>query len=187
MSKDSRKSAYAKKDDSSYYDYLVRPKVKGKLLLKRVLLILLYIVYTIGFCTICALLKFFPLMCLVLVTTLIVIFFTWRYASPEYSYAIEKSNIAFAVIYGGATRKELFEYHIKDIEIIAPYSGEHKRQADSITDAEKVYMVSSMEAYDIYYIYASDATGKKRIVFFEATEESKKLLRYYNAKTVILK
>ncbi|MBQ8140979.1 MAG: hypothetical protein IJ038_04705 [Clostridia bacterium] len=187
MSKESRKSAYAKKDDPNYYDYLVKPKIQGKLLMKRLLFILLYAVYSIGFCILCSLLNFWPLMCLVLVSTCIVVFFTWRYVSPEYSYAIEKANISFAIIYGGASRKELFTYHIKDIETIAPYSGEYKEKADSVTDAEKVVLVSSMDAYDIYYICATDAEGKKRVVLFEATEESKKLLRYYNENAIIVK
>lgn len=187
MSKEPRRSAYAKNDDPNYYDYIVRPKAKGALLIKRILLVLAYIAFAGGFCAICAMFKLFPVMCLVLVLTCAVVFFTWRYVKPEYVYSFEKSNVSFAIIYGGLNRKELFSYHIKDIEKIAPYSGEYKRDADSITDAEKVYHVSSMDAYDIYYLYATDAEGKKRLVFFEATEESKKLFRYYNDKTVILK
>lgn len=182
-----KRSAYIKNDDPNYYDYIVRPKVMGALLVKRMFFILAYIAFAGGFCAICAIFKLLPLMCLVLVLTCIVVFFTWRYVKPEYVYSIEKANISFAIIYGGATRKELFTYHIKDIERIAPYSGEYKNEVDSITDSEKVYHISSMDAYDIYYICAADAEGKNRIVFFEATEQSKKLLRYYNDKTVILK
>ncbi|MBO5415074.1 MAG: hypothetical protein J6A83_00405 [Clostridia bacterium] len=187
MKREPRRSAYAKNDDPNYYDYIVKPKVKGKLLVKRLLFILAYIAFAVAFSAVCFAIKFIPLMCLVLVLTLVVIFFTWRYVNPEYVYSLERSNISFSIIYGGLTRKDLFTYHIKDIEKIAPYSGEYKAEADGITDAERVYHISSMDAYDIYYIYATGEDGKKRLVFFEATEQSKKLLRYYNDKTVILK
>lgn len=187
MKKDNfKKSAYSKVDDPNYYDYLVKPETKGKILMRKILLIVLYSVLVIACCTVCILFRVIPVMCLVPVLVLVVRFFTWRYACPEYIYTIESANISFAIVYGGAKRKELSKYHIKDIETIAPYKGEYKEAADAFGLTDRMYFVSSMEADDIYYLIVKEKDGKKKVIFINAPEKSVKRLRYYNENTVVL-
>lgn len=181
-----QKSAYAKVDDPNYYDYLVKPETKGKILMTKILLIIAYALFVIVSCTVCVLLRAIPVMCLVLVLTLIIRFFTWRYACPEYIYTIESANISFTIVYGGMKRKELSKYHIKDIEVIAPYKGEYKSAADAFDANERMCFVSSMDADDVYYLIVKENDGKKKVIFINAPEKTVKRLRYYNDKTVVL-
>jgi hypothetical protein len=44
-----------------------------------------------------------------------------------------------------------------------------------------------MDAADIYFALFKNVAGEDCVVFFEATEKTLKVLRYYNSDTIITK
>ena len=70
--------------------------------------------------------------------------------------------------------------------LIAPYDGEYKSEADSAEVSRRCYGVSSMSSPDIYFGLYTDK-GKKCAVFFEATEKTLKVIKYYNSEVILSK
>ena len=166
------------------YEYIVKQKSEGVWRWRRIGMIVLYCVLTLAFIgTFLAInfpwaLTFLPLLVWVM------IFFTWRYVSPEYEYSMLSGEITFTTIWGGKSRKKLFSANIKDFSAIAPYD----QAAEAYVSAQKCNRdfrcMSSLQADDLYYgIFMLGE--EKCVVYFEATEKALKILKYYTRVTVV--
>ncbi len=170
---------------ANYFEYAVDAKVEGKLLRNRILLIIGYILYAIVFMVLVFASKLLPLGAFVVVTTAIIVFFTWRYVNIEYEYTIVKGEMTFSKIFGRRSRRDFLKVRIQDMSHFAPYRDEYKAIADSA--AKKYYAVSSMSSPDIYVgIFKEPKSNDTSVVFFEATSKCVKLAKFYNnAATVV--
>lgn len=185
MAKDTvKKSAYSKFDDERSVAKSILPKIEGRLKIRRMLMILLYVAYIALWIVALAVFQTFAvyLAALSVVTLCILIFFTWRFAKIEYELVIHMGELKFATIYGGLTRgKELFSCHIRDLSVIAPYTGAAKEEADSCGASKTLIFVSDIDSADNYYVISETPDGEKTLVIFETEEKSRKMLKYYNS------
>lgn len=170
---------------SKFVNYGVKKKVEGKYALKRLLVILGYAVFAAAF-----VLSFMnsipPIIAILPVLTWILIFFTWRFVSIEYEYYILDGEFRMLEVYGAKSARELCCVRISAMKVIAPYRDANKAAADAVDSANRIEGVSSMSSPDIYYgIFADD--GKDCVVFFEATEKTLKVLKYYNSEIEVVK
>lgn len=178
-----KKSAYSKFEDERSVVKSILPKVDGKIRIRRILMILLYIAYVAVWLILGIMLRLVaPLMALMLVTECILIFFTWRYTKIEYELTIHEGNLGFAVIYGGLSRKELFSCRVHDLKIIAPYEGAGKAEADAYAADQKLVYVSDIDSINNYYAIYEPESGEKTLLIFETEEKTLKLLKYYNSE-----
>ena len=90
-------------------------------------------------------------------------------------------------IYGSKNMRELCRVRVSAMTRIAPYDGEYKAEADAVPEENRCLCVSSMDAADIYFATFKNVAGEDCVVFFEATEKTLKVLRYYNSDTIITK
>lgn len=169
------------------YEYVVTPEKKGALRKKKLILIAVYALY-------CILLLLFvmtvgklflPLFALVPLTLWIIIFFTWRYTNPEYEYSITSGILTFSVIYGGRSRKKVFEQSVKSMEAIAPLNKTHSYKIDDYKPVCVYEGSSSHESPDAYFAIFENEKGEKSVYYFEATARALKVLRHYNPKTFV--
>jgi hypothetical protein len=169
---------------ANYFEYSVEAKVEGKLKLKRMLLIALYILFPVVFFTILCMVKLFMLGCFLVLFTAILWFFTWRYVQIEYEYQIVKGEMTFAKVYGGKSRREFLKVRIQDMSIVAPYNDEYKARADAAD--VKYYAVSSMSSPDVYFgLFKDEKTKETSVIFFEATSKMVKLSKFYNSSATV--
>ena len=176
---------------SNFVNYGVKKKTDKELLLKKLLLILGYIIFVSVFAAFCFGLilpvKIPPLFALVIVFTAIIVFFTWRYVQIEYEYIILDGEFKMLKIYGSKQMRELCRVRVSAMTKIAPYRDEYKAEADKLPAESRIEGVSSMKASDLYYAVFNESDSTPRVVFFEATEKTLKTLRYYNTETIITK
>ncbi len=174
---------------SKFVNYGVKKKVEGKYILKRILLILGYLLFAVvysviflgPFIKIPGVIAFLPLFIWIL------IFFTWRFVSIEYEYYILDGEFRMLEVYGSKSSRELCRVRVSAMKTIAPYRDANKAAADAIDSANRIEAVSSMSAPDIYYgIFAGD-DGNDCVVFFEVAEKTLKVLKYYNSEIEIVK
>ena len=112
------------------------------------------------------------------------IFFTWRFVSPEYEYSTLSGEITFTTIFGGKSRRKLFTINIRDFQKIAPYDEAAEAYVSAQKCARDFQCMSSLQAPDLYYgIFMLGE--EKCVVYFEATEKALKILKYYNIGTVV--
>lgn len=172
-------------DSANYAEYVVAQKSEGTFRLKRILMVVFYVVFTGGvFGALCAA-KIFPVIALLPVLVWFVIWMTWRYVSVEHEYVIASGTMTFTDIYGNRSRKKLFEKKVKDMELIAPMTDEYaKEYADAEIRHDWRGSVKSPDSY--FFTCRDDESGKKTVVFFEATNKAIKIMRFYNSQATVM-
>ncbi len=173
-------------DLTSTYEYVVSPKAQRSWRVRRVLMIVAYVVYTVGafvLGSISGLLV--PMLALVPLSTWIIVFFTWRYVSVEYEYSLTGGVMTLTYVYGGRSRKVAAEIRIKEASMIAPFDGEYIKRAEAYTPEETLDFTADLQHPDVYCLLYETEEERRGIVYFEATERALKILRYYNPSTVV--
>lgn len=162
------------------YEYVVEQKLKGAKVLRKVGLILFYVLFVIAWLIFGFWSGMFPLLALCPVTLWMAIFFTWRYVQVEFEYSAVSGSVTFAAIYGNRSRKKLREIRIKDCVTIAPLNEKYDYLIDRFAP-EKTFDCRSCEDAEDGYFMLADSDGKKIAIYFEATEKFLKICRFYNA------
>ena len=169
---------------TNYTEQTVAQKPEGKFRLYRLLMVLGYVVYALAFFLLFTAgpVKIPMLVALLPVTLWILVFFTWRYVSVEYEYFLGNGVLTFTKVYGGRTRKVLFALPIRDMETVTPLadSRETLNTVSAVLDLR-----GSEKAPGAYCFTAKDESGHRVAVLFSATEKALKILKYYNAATVV--
>ena len=170
-------------NENNEFDYTVTKKIKGKYLLHRILMILGYIAFALTFFFGLYALHLYQFIAFIILVEWIVIFFTWRYVSIEYRYETVSGSIRFLCVYGSKTKKTVLEHRIKDFSVLAPC----KNMAE-VTEGRSLAhincLLSEDGAPDSYYGIYQNEEGQDCAVFFEVTQKTLKILRFYNAETV---
>ena len=173
---------------SNYAEYFVQRKPEGRYKLARTLVVLTYILIPLIIVTILAFIS--PM--LMTVGALFPLFiwmavhFTWLFVSQAFFYSVDSSVFTLVKVYGGRKEREMLSVKVKNFSVIAPYSDRIKATiADSAlkNGATKIFAASSMNAEDLYF-GVCNIDGYEVVVFFEATEQLLKALKYYNSEAV---
>lgn len=174
-------------DSSNYTEYVVAQKPEGKLRSKRILLVLLYVAFSIGWLVgVVGILKIWPLGMFTPLFTWMLVFFTWRYVSIEHEYTMVSGTISFTEIYGRRTRRQMFEYKIKEMTRIAPVSDQYKNDYDATDIVVRYDFRGSASSPDAYFFTFKTSDGKAGVVFFEATAKALKIFRFYNPSATVM-
>ena len=175
-------------NENNEFDYTVEKKVEGKYRLYRILIILGYVLFGAGYFIGLAIAHLYPIMAFTPLLIWILVFFTWRYVSVEYRYETVSGGIKFYTVYGGKKKKMMLDMRIKELNEISPVNADTKARISS-TRFDKSYFFARSERDDTdkYFATFIDSDGKECIVYFEATEQALKILKFYNSNTTIAK
>lgn len=164
------------------FDYTVTKKVEGNYLLKRILMIVGYVLFGLLFFFGLYTVHLYQFIAFIVLVEWIVVFFTWRYVSIEYRYETVSGAIRFYTVYGGKKKKLMLEMRIKDFTEICPYSESLAKRSFA---EESCCLSSERTAPDRYCAIYRNREGKECAVHFEATQKTLKVLRFYNSATVV--
>jgi hypothetical protein len=157
-------------------------KCEGKWILFKLLLLALYVGYTVTYLYVIIKTGFFPLGALIPFTLWIIVYFTWRYTSPDYKYTIGAGTLTFSVSYGKKTH-EKFKIHLKDALAIAP-----RERIGTVLKETKIHKsfsaLPSKSESEVYAIAFKKET-KVYILHLKVTRDTVKALYYYNKNTII--
>lgn len=197
--KQRRDDIVARADDafgsSNYAEYVVEKKVEGKYKMQRMLMLLGYAGVFAAILGIVALINSLtklgiialPMFALAPMAAVILYNLTWPLVSIEYSFTVDASELIVETVYGGRRKKKLFTSKVRDLSLIAPYDDEYKAEADAFGADRRIEAVPNMECYDLYFALHTDENGKKTIIFFQATAQSLKALKYYNSSAIVMR
>ena len=171
---------------STFVNYGVAKKKEGKYKLSRILMICAYVLFVVCFAGFFISMNILPIIAIVPVLTYILVLATWRFVSIEYEYCILDGEFRMLKLYGAKSMRELCRVRVSATKTVAPYSGEYKPAADKVPMANRIESVSSMSSPDVYYA-VFDEDGEECAVFFEVTEKTLKVLKYYNSNVVLTK
>ncbi len=172
---------------SIFVNYGVKKKAEGKYKLHRILMVCAYVLFALAFFAFFVSMHMPMFIAILPLLTWILVYFTWYLVSIEYEYTIVGGVIKMMEVHSMRYFRELAEVRLSGASKIAPYDGDHKKDADDPSVVNKIWGVSSADAQDIYYILYENEAGERSAVFFEATEKTLKVIRYYNDQVVMTK
>lgn len=109
--------------------------------------------------------------------------FLIRRTKLQYDYSVYDGIFIVSAVYGGRSRQTLYEVELKKAELIAP-------DDDTYIDKLKQYnpeseQNASFEGGENRYFVLYEDNGKRTVLYFEGEIEFVRVLRRYNAKTVV--
>lgn len=194
-----RDDIVARADDaygsSNYAEYVVEKKVEGQYKLQRMLMLLGYLGVAVVILAIVFIINaltglggmIIPLIALAPMAAWMLYFFTWPLVSIEYSFTVDASVLTVEKVMGGKRKVVLFRQKVKEFSLIAPYDEQYGKEADEFAPDRRIEAVPSMDCYDLYFALHTDESGKKTVVFFQATAQSLKALKYYNSSAIVMR
>ncbi len=175
---------------TAVFDYILKPPVGyEKLKKRRILLIVLYVgIALVGIGT--GILTwhyglFFPSLALAAGIDLLAIAFTWRKTKPEYEYLVEAGEFSFSAIYGGKTRRTILTLDLTDAELIAPANGLYDSKLRDFAPQNEIFGVFTDEQKNYFMLFRNE-NDEPTVFYFHADSELVRVLRKYNAKTVVV-
>ncbi len=167
------------------YEYGTEQKPVGKWKAYRLLLLLLYALFVVAYFLVIYISRIFPLGALIPLFLWIIVYFTWRYTKPDYWYTVEKGSFTFSTAYGKKSKRRVkCSFRISSAEAIAPRSAITEKINEFAP--QRVYSaLPTPSAEDAYAALFKDSDGKRCVIYFVATAEVLKLMRFFNSKTVI--
>ncbi len=173
-------------DDTSTYEYVVSAKRRPAYRWRRALAVCGYVLYVLTFLLIGAVTKLLtPLLALIPLTTWMLVWLTWRYASVEFEYSLTGGVMTLSKIYGGRTRKCVAQIKIKEMTAIMPFEGDHISAAGRYAPERTVDFTADLQHPNVYCALYETEDKRRGILYFEATDKALKILRYYNSSTVV--
>ena len=115
-----------------------------------------------------------------------IVLYFWKIFNCELEYSMTSGQMTFSRIYGGMKRKKVLEVTIKDFREIAPRTAESDERLRA-RGVERAFMFASHSTATDQYYATFEQDGELCVVYFEATEKTLKILRYYNPVTVVTK
>ena len=194
-----RDDIVARADDaygsSNYAEYVVAKKVEGQYKMQRMMMLLAYVGILAAILAIVAIINnltkmgilAIPMFALAPMAALVVYRLTWPAVSIEYSLTVDASVLTVEKVMGGKKKVKLFETKVKDLSLIAPYDEDYAKEADEFAADERVEAVPAMDCYDLYFALHTAEDGKKTVVFFQATKQLLKALKYYNSSAMVMR
>ncbi len=142
------------------YEYVIALKPCGKTRLKKAGLIALYILFVISWLAFGLNTPFPALLALIPLTTWILVFLTWRYSNVEYEYSVASGIVTFSKIFGGRSRKKVFELDLRSVERLIPIKDRDiERILNDYEPKFEISFLSSPDAPDAYLaLFAEDDT-----------------------------
>jgi hypothetical protein len=175
-------------NENNEFDYTVAKKVEGKYRLSRILMVFFYVIFGMSYFVGLAIAHLYPIMAFTPLLVWILVFFTWRFVSIEYRYETVSGGIKFYTVYGGKKKKLVLDMRIKDFEEITPFDADAKTRLSSVRfDRSYSFSRSENDDTDKYFATFKDNDGKACIVYFDATEQSLKIMKFYNSDTTVAK
>lgn len=176
----------------NFAEYAVTQKIEGKYKRNMILCIAFYAALIIGaFALIFSLgqgggtVAFVIIAALLFVIIPVLRHFTWdRFVKVDHKYVVDSAKIKFSDNYG---KKDIvrFEKLVSSFALIAPVTDEYK---DKYTDADVTMdfrgTVTSPDSY--FLLDIDEETGKKTVIFFEATQQAIKVMSFYNKKNTVV-
>lgn len=172
-------------DSPNSAEYIASKKVEGMLLVKRILLIVLYITFTVGYFGVCAGIGVIQLVAVLPILLWMLIFFTWRYVSYDDAYTFSSGTMVFSRVYaknGKRISREKLRIRVQDAKYAGLWSG--GRRDDEMRNVKKLYdFASSANSADAVFVVFDDPSGVECAVRFDCISRVKKLLVAFCRRT----
>lgn len=166
--------------DLNNFDYGATKKIEGPLKTRALLIILVYVVYSVGFAFVAFVLFHPAIFALWPFGLLILHLGLWRFVQIDYIYHVEAGMLTLNRRYSNKKLVAITELRLKEAEFIGP-----RDEADGkIRDFEPEITfdaVPSKATKDVFVILYRNKEHRRCAMYIEVSQASLKALHYYNS------
>ncbi len=166
------------------YEYIVKQKAEGDLLVKKIMCITGYILFPVA--AVILIINLFygsllmiPALIAVAGIELLLIFFTWRFTHIEFESVILDNRLTITTIVARSRRKISLELDIKSFYEIGLFTPEASEKMEGQTLHKDYIFISSLDSENIYYGIFSEGE-EQCALYFETTPEAFSHIRRLN-------
>lgn len=169
----------------NYAEYTCAVKCEGKLLLKRIILILFFLaLFVVGTAAVCGWIIYAPTLELIVIGVCGVgYFFASSRLKIEYEYIIASAQVEFDAIYGARTRKEIFTISLDEVERIAPYNSDTAKYIESKNVSKSYDFCSSKKSKRRYFMLVRKDRSNF-VIYFDAVARTLDVLKFFRSAIV---
>lgn len=169
--------------DLQNYERLFPQKAEGRLLLKRILFLFLYVSWACIF-TVIMLRRGIsaPMLLFIPVSTVALVLLTWPLTQTELEYTLAAGTFYLARIYGKKKRKELVEAELSTALLIAPNTEDNQKKAEEYAPTDVIFAASSTAAENVWLMVFEAAPKERMLLYVEMDEEMLRILRHANPR-----
>lgn len=163
----------------NFTEYVYDKKAEGNILFGRVLLVIFYALFVVGFFLFCYISRIIPLFALCPFVTWVLVFFTWRFVSFDVYYTFEHGRLEVGKmrdVKNARIKNPALTVECKNVVYVARYSD---ALSSGKLDGVRLYDFSQkLASYNSIVVLYTDE-GKKVAVVVEATDRLVKLLKSF--------
>ena len=161
-------------ESMNYAEYSYVMKSEGKVKLKRMLMVIFYVAYIVGFFIFATTSKLIPLFAIGPLSLYIIFLCTWRLVKYDCYVEIKTGMLYIGKIKitkNGRHKRPIISLHVKEALDISEYTDKAQ-----LGDVKKIYDYSESQSSDkrIYVVFDKD--GVRSAAIFEGTAKLAKLL-----------
>ena len=173
--------------ESNALEYIIKQKNEGKVILKKVAVvlgvILLFFIFAVVILNLSVPLLHIPFLVLDLALCAMAFFIAWKFVCIEYEIILCGGEITITTIYGKNVRKRLASVTVSDLSEVGLYDDAAYEKLCSLALRKNYICVSSLAAPVIYYALFDE--GRDRcVLYFEADERAIKYLKSQNPSAI---
>ena len=169
-------------NDTQFYEKVVKKKSTPSRVLAKVLAVIGYIGFDLLW--LLGILRTelnFGLIALAIISTVLLVIFTWRFFKLEYEYSFVSGELTVSKIYANRLRRNVFSGDIKDARLIAPATDENIARVEHYDLEKSIHAISSPDFDNIWLCLFELKESQKYIcVYFDADERSLRIFKHYN-------
>ena len=174
--------------DSVFYEKVIKPEGKGKLLLIRVISVALFVVFSAVWVISSFVAGRNPaLIFLILVVFSVILFIVFMKTGFEYEYSISDTEITLSKIYQKRRRKEIFALDADNILYIAPKSESNLKKCEEFKITARYDIYSPNTDEKIWMIVFENKKEERVLFSFEADDSAAKLLKMIKPSVMYFK
>ena len=169
-------------DSPNYHEYSYDKKGEGRLLLGRILLIILYVAFSVGYFLFCTTTKILPIFALWPIFLWMLVFFTWRLVSYDCYFEFRSGMLEVGrvkVKKSGRRKSPRLSVQVKTAEYIAPLA----ESQEMLSSLGRVYDYSSSCASPHRILIVFDKDGARSGLIIEGTARLATLLASFCPNT----
>lgn len=170
------------------YEYVVAEQRSPRLVLKKVGLILLYVIWGLGLLILGGVIKLIlPLLAFIPITLWMLIYFTWPLTQVAYEYSFFGGELRVSRILGERRRRELVSVKLRELDAVRFCDGGEADALARFSPQKVIFAASSQEAPRLAVAIWKNEREERTALYLELDDKALRILRCYNASVVPIK
>lgn len=171
---------------TEHYERVLSPRRTFRSIANRILAILGYLLY-LSLWFVLTVRVFFSvyLIALGVISTIALVFWTWKYLTVEYEYSMVGGTFELSKIFGRKKRKSVLEFEIRSLLLAGQATDENLKKAYALNPTETHNALSGDPEAEIWFAVWDTGKSEYVLFFFEADKRTQNIFRHYNPQAII--